>query len=136
MGRKVYDMSGGAWEYVAGYMPSPNDKSGFTTEELTNYSKYLDVYPSDSSIFTYNKRILGDAIGEMGPFYDYADKDGSRRLHNSWYNGISHFLSTSGSYFLRGGLRDHGGIAGQFSFLQYTGDVYGNLDSFRLVLAV
>ena len=132
----IYDMSGGAWEYVAGYMPSPNDKSGFTTEELTNYSKYLDVYPSDSSIFTYNKRILGDAIGEMGPFYDYADKDGSRRLHNSWYNDISHFLSTSGSYFLRGGPCDHGGIAGQFSFLQYTGDVYGNLDSFRLVLAV
>ena len=33
----IYDMSGGAWEYVAGYMPGSNDQSGFTLTELTTY---------------------------------------------------------------------------------------------------
>ena len=44
----IYDMSGGAWEYVAGYMPSSSDASGFTSTELTKYSKYLDIYSRNS----------------------------------------------------------------------------------------
>ena len=36
-------------------------------------SKYYDVYPNSNN---YNKRILGDATGELGPFYDEKDPDG------------------------------------------------------------
>ena len=57
----IYDMSGGAWEYVAGHMPSAKDLSGFTEEEITKYSKYFDLYSTNSSYISYNNRILGDA---------------------------------------------------------------------------
>ena len=130
----VYDMSGGAWEYVAGYMSSSSDASGFTSDELNTYSKYLDIYPSNSTITSYNNRILGDATGEMGPFYDYADNDGGSRYHNSWYEDRSYFIASSHPWFLRGGTYVYGVLAGQFYFYRYTGSIstYGG---FRLVLS-
>ncbi len=130
----IYDMSGGAWEYVAGYMSSSSDASGFTSDELNTYSKYLDIYPSNSTITSYNNRILGDATGEMGPFYDYADNDGGSRYHNSWYEDRSYFIASSHPWFLRGGTYVYGVLAGQFYFYRYTGSIstYGG---FRLVLS-
>ncbi len=131
----VYDMSGGAWEYVAGYRLSSNDKSGFTSTELTTYSKYLDLYPSNSDMTTYNNRILGDATGEMGPFYYYADKDGSNRRHNNWYGDYSDFINYTSPWILRGCYFYDGVIAGQFNFNRDSGDSRIN-HSFRLVLTV
>ncbi len=118
----IYDMSGGAWEYVAGYMPSPNDYSGFTESELTTYSKYLDLYPINSDI-SYNNRILGDATGEMGPFYN----------NRNWYKDHSLFIISIYPWFHRGGLYARGIIAGQFNFNRDTGDI-SNSNGSRLVL--
>ena len=48
----IYDMSGGSWEYVAGYKDGNLGSSGLTLEELNGiYKGYVDVYPSDSSIY-------------------------------------------------------------------------------------
>ncbi len=129
----IYDMSGGAWEYVAGYMPSSNDKSGFTSTELTTYSKYLDLYSANSTINSYNNRKLGDATGEMGPFYFYADKDNNKRYHNNWYGGYSYFVDSTYPWFHRGGSYMSGVLDGQFFFNGYTGGVYTNEGS-RFVL--
>ena len=131
----VYDMSGGAWEYVAGYMPSSSDASGFSASELTTYYKYLDLYPCNSDMTTYNNRILGDATGEMGPFYYYADKDGSNRRHNNWYGDYSDFINSTSPWILRGCYFYDGVIAGQFNFNRDSGDSRIN-HSFRLVLTV
>ncbi len=130
----VYDMSGGAWEYVAGYMPSSSDASGFSASELTTYSKYLDLYSANSTINSYNNRKLGDATGEMGPFYFYADKDNIKRYHNNWYGDNSNFVGSAGPWFARGGDYVNGVLAGRFYFLRYTGGVYTYGGS-RLVLA-
>ena len=130
----IYDMSGGAWEYVAGYMPSSSDGSGFSASELTTYSKYLDLYSANSTINSYNNRILGDATGEMGPFYFYADKYNNKLHHNNWYGDHSHFVGSTGPWFGRGGDYGHGVLAGQFHFDRYTGGVYAYGGS-RLVLA-
>ncbi len=110
----IYDMSGGAWEYVAGYRDGTIGSSGLTLEEIRNtYSKYIDVYASNSSVTTYSKRILGDATGEMGPFYgDY---------YNNWYNDYSPFVDSSYPWFLRGGGYSDGSGAGQFYFVSRTG---------------
>ncbi len=87
----IYDMSGGAWEYVAGYKDGDLGSSGLTMEELNGiYKGYVDVYPSDSSTSTYSKRILGDATGEMGPFYDYNNFNLS-----NWYPSYSFFVDTA-----------------------------------------
>ncbi len=131
----IYDMSGGAWEYVAGYRLSLNDKSGFTSTELITYSKYLDLYQANSETTSYNNRILGDATGEMGPFYFYADKDGSNRRHNNWYGDYSDFINYTSPWILRGCYFYDGVIAGQFNFNRDSGDSRIN-HSFRLVLTV
>ena len=120
----VYDMSGGAWEYVAGYMPSSSDASGFTSDELNIYSKYLDLYQANSETTSYNNRIVGDATGEMGPFYYYADNDNIIRYHNNWYSDNSYFISYIYPWFGRGGNHDASALAGQFNFGRGTGNVY------------
>ena len=139
----VYDMSGGAYEYMASYMDgygvqnSANTKvaSGFTAVELTTYAVYLDKYPNTSTITSGNNRILGDATGEMGPFYYYADKDGIKRYHNNWYADTSYFVDSTYPWFCRGGYYGHAVLAGQFGFNRNAGVVYTNFGS-RLVLAV
>ncbi len=129
----IYDMSGGAWEYVAGHMPSAKDLSGFTEEEITKYSKYFDLYSTNSSYISYNNRILGDATGEMGPFYYYADNDNIKRYHNNWYGDGSNFVDSYNSWFIRSGAYDYGVHSGQFYFFVHTGS--GNIGaSFRIVL--
>ena len=128
----VYDMSGGAWEYVAAY--SGIGSSGFTLSELTQYSKYFDVYSSNSTMTSWNNRILGDATGEMGPFYYYADKDELSRYHNNWYADHSVFIDSTFPWFFRSGLYVDGVRAGQFYFGRSLGD-FNDGGSFRLVLS-
>ena len=130
----VYDMSGGSWEYMASYRNNTYAKSGFDATSIATYNtKYFDVYNENSAKNTYNYRILGDATGEMGPFYYYADKDGNNRYHNNWYADISYFVDSSYPWFIRGGAYRDGVLAGQFGFDRYTGDA-GDYDGFRLVL--
>ncbi len=126
-------MSGGAWEYVAGYMPSSSDASGFTSDELITYSKYLDLYPNNSTMISYNNRILGDATGEMGPFYHYEDNEGVNRYYNNWYKESPGFVEHTYPWFVRGGIYSHGFLTGQFNFDGGTGGIYSHVAS-RIVL--
>ena len=70
----------------------------------------LDVYASNSDRTTYSKRILGDATGEMGPFYS------SGSYYNNWYNDYSRFVESSNQWFTRGGGYNYGSGADQFLF--------------------
>ncbi len=134
----IYDMSGGGWEYVAAYRKGSTDgnKSGFKEEEITTQISqgYIDEYAADSSTTTYNKRILGDATGEMGPFYQYFDRMGANRYHNSWYGDYAYFVDSSSPWFGRGENFVAGASAGQFQFGQGTGEGI-NGRGFRVVLA-
>ena len=131
----VYDMSGGAHEYMASYRKDTYGSSEFDATSLANYnSKYYDEYDANSGWTTHSKRILGDATGEMGSFYYYADKDGNNRQHNNWYADDSYFVSSSNPWFNRGGLYTLGVLAGQFHFGYDTGGADSNI-GFRLVFA-
>lgn len=128
-------MSGGSHEYMAAYVDGYGAKSsGFIESELTTYSKYLDKYSSTSTINSYNNRILGDATGEMGPFYNYADKDNVKRPHNNWYGDVPRFIDSYHPWFYRGGAYEGGIISGQFRFCKNTGASNIAVSS-RLVLA-
>ena len=130
----IYDMSGGAWEYMASLRSETYKNSGFDSSSLKAYnSKYYDVYDSSSEWTTYSKRILGDATGEMGPFYYYQDTDNNNRPHNSWYADGSYFVASSYPWFSRGGDCYCGVLAGQFYFLRDTGGA-DSLLGLRLVL--
>ncbi len=133
----VYDMSGGAYEYVSSYISGNTGNSGFDNDtDLTGkYKDYFDVYAADSSENSYDKRILGDATGEMGPFFAFKDSDNSDRNHNSWYADASYFVVVSHPWFRRGGNWNNGVLTGQF----YFGAGDGNVDTsvgFRLVLSI
>ena len=131
----VYDMSGGTFEYMAAYRKDTYGSSGFDATSLANYnSKYYDEYDANSGWTTHSKRILGDATGEMGPFYHYTEKDGTNYQHNNWYADISYFVYSSLPWFYRGGYYNYGVLAGQFCFGHYAGGAYSSL-GFRLVLA-
>lgn len=132
----VYDMAGGAHEYMASYIENNIGSSGLTLNEVTTtYKDYFDVYKSNSNTTTYNNCILGDATGEMGPFINYKDGDGTNRYHNRWYADNSHFVYSSDPWFSRGGNYYAGVLAGQFNFTRYTGGTYSHIAS-RLVLAI
>ena len=108
--------------------------SGFDATTLKAYnSKYYDEYSSLSDWTTYSKRILGDATGEMGPFYYYQDADNNSRSHNGWYDGDSGYVESSYPWFGRGGVYSYGVLADQFYFNRDAGDAYSYI-GFRLVL--
>ena len=130
----IYDMSGGAHEYMASLRNETYGSSGFDATTLKAYnSKYYDEYSSLSDWTTYSKRILGDATGEMGPFYYYQDADNNSRSHNGWYDGDSGYVESSYPWFGRGGVYSYGVLADQFYFNRDAGDAYSYI-GLRLVL--
>ena len=137
----IYDMSGGAWEYVMGYTTGATTVGGNSsiTSLYSNffsdsaYSKYWDKYTSTANT-NYNNRILGDATGEMGPFGSEKNPDGTSRNKSSWYKDFAYFTYSSYPWFVRGGLWYHGTVAGAFAFNYYVGGEY-TTNSYRIVLA-
>ena len=130
----IYDMSGGTNEYMASLRSETYGSSGFDATTLKIYnSNYYDVYDGSSELTKYSKRILGDATGEMGPFYYYQDADNVLRSHNSWYADESGINGYSEPWLFRGGNYNHGIIAGQFYFNPYAGGKHDYI-GFRLVL--
>ena len=137
----IYDMSGGAWEYVMGYTTGATTvggSSGITSlypNFFSNsaYSKYWDRYTSTVNT-NYNNRILGDATGEMGPFGSEKDSDNNTRYKSSWYKDHAWFANYSGNLLLRGGGWHDGTSTGVFAFNGNSGGTNTNI-SFRIVLA-
>ena len=134
----IYDMSGGVWEYVMGYTTASSTTDGnsgiislypeFFTD--STYTKYWDKYTSTIST-QFNYRLLGDATGEMGPFGNLADGNGTSKSRSSWYGDYAHFTFSSSSWFMRGGGIADGTIAGIFAFGPNNGS---SLVSYRIVL--
>ena len=130
----IYDMSGGSHEYLMAFIDSQFYKSGLSSSLLSSYSsKYYDIYSSTSSLSSYQNRILGDATGEMGPFFRYKESEGTYYQHDSWYSDTSHFVASNMPWFARGCAYNYGYLSGQFTFGRYTGD-QDSAFSFRIVL--
>ena len=137
----IYDMSGGAWEYVMGYTTGATTVGGTSGITIlysnffsdSSYSKYWDKYTSTINT-NFNNRILGDATGEMGPFGNEKDPDTGIRYRSSWYKDYAIFANSSGPWIERGGSWHHGNASGIFTFGTTPGGTYIN-DSFRIVLA-
>ena len=115
----IYDMSGGAWEYVAACLSGYTNK--LTSETDTDYiNKYIDVYSS------YNQTKYGDAVYETSSSSSNA---------NSWFNDYSNFVLSDYPVFVRGGHWSHGSGAGLFHFSYDSGNA-SSFSSFRPVCVV
>ena len=104
----VYDMSGGAFEYVMGNIVNSSgafysSNAGFSS---TPNAKYYDKYSYGTSITEYTRGKLGDATKEMAP-------TGST---GNWYSDYARFPNSSSPWFLRGGIFANGARAGAFYF--------------------
>ena len=138
----IYDMAGGAWEYVTGYTTGASTvggSSGITSIypdffNNSTYTKYWDKYTSTTNT-QYNNRILGDATGEMGSFGSEKDPDNNSRYKSSWYGDYAHFAYSSSPWFLRGGYWSNGTESGAFAFGTSSGTSYTSY-SFRVVLTL
>ena len=125
----VYDMSGGAWEYVMGNMNNSSNafyssNAGFATAPD---AKYYDSYKYDSSSYTSHARgKLGDATKETLTIFG--------NTSGGWYSDYAFFPSSSLSWFVRGGGYTFGANAGVFDFDYRTGRADGN-GSARAVLS-
>ena len=92
----VYDMSGGAWEYVMGNMVDSNgsfyiSESGFSSAPD---DKYYDKYTYDSSSTSHSRGKLGDAT-----------KETLRQIntgYGGWYGDYSAFVFQTRSLIARG----------------------------------
>ena len=135
----IFDMSGGAWEYVMGHwsdnLNEPTyENSGF---ESMPDAKYYDLY--DSSTFnsdgSHNTGYCtlatcgGHALKETA-IYDALDDWWT----SAWYNDYAYFVSSDSPWFMRGGFNvNDGADAGVFNFSIAYGTALGNY-SFRSVL--
>ena len=125
----IYDMSGGAWEYVMGVFADTNGKprsgysssynSGFTgmLKDGTTYtgitfpdSKYYNLYTGSS--------YTGHALTET----------------KKWYSDYADFVNSSDPWFIRGGGYGNGTFAGVFYFDNSNGNSHRNYSS-RLVIS-
>ena len=141
----IYDMSGGAYEYVMGNIVS-NDgttmMSGYSTSNNSGYTgiiygsgsyssytgsysypenKYIDKYSFGTSNTQRIRSKLGDALKEV-----YNGSYG-------WYSDSSFLARSSNPWFLRGGCYSDRSYAGVFG----SDNNYGNANSFdssRLVI--
>ncbi len=139
----IYDMSGGTGDFVAAYMDgygvtsSLGRSSGLLASDLSTYDKYFDKYSNKCSDTSYNMRILGDATGELGPFYYYREQNRTLYYHNSWYADYAKFIDSEYPWFVRGEPWDCGVLDGQMAFAAVDGTInLGGFVGFRLVLAV
>lgn len=106
----IYDMSGGAYEYVMGMQKASNgtiqyQSSGFNANNMVE-SKYYDLYEYGTSNSDYSRSKLGDATGET----------------RNWYSDYQSFIYSSFGWFVRGGNYSDGSNAGSFYFVDYGGD--------------
>ena len=101
----VYDMSGGAWEYVMGNMSSASgtsytyyaDSAGTNFTYSADTAKYLTPYAHGTDIYNqtaYNRGKLGDATAEVVAY--------KNSLRGGWNNNYTSF-PTSEPWFIRGG---------------------------------
>ena len=121
----IYDMSGGAHEYVMGYYSGASTTWGAASN--SNYagfssapdSKYYDDYTTTSALTACNGKVCyGHGLSET----------------NKWYGDYVGFVSAKFPWFIRGGLYNGSSNVGVFFFYGVGGDV-SNLYGFRSVLS-
>ena len=105
----IYDMSGGAREYVMGSYSKTIGSSDFTSSTFPE-DKYFNNYTGSS--------YTGHAVSETA----------------GWYSDYAYFVYTSRPWFVRGGYYNNSTDAGVFNFDNFNGNSY-SYNSSRIVIS-
>jgi len=140
----IYDMSGGAYEYVMGVIKG--------NESINPMSGSTDAYNSGFGGQIYNSGNYKDISGRSWPNFRYYDLYEFGTTHNdaaayaryksgdattetkSWNGDHTYFIDATSPWFVRGGGYSNGIDAGTFNFSRTAGRSVAN-NSFRPVLA-
>ena len=140
----VYDMSGGAYEYVMGVFAnsdgqlwsgySTSSNSGFTGLVGSSGTSYTGTAFPDSKYYDVYKASSGTTISALtacngGICYGH----GLSEVKN-WYGDLASFVSAGNPWFRRGGYYYNGADAGAFYFNSNTGNASSS-SGFRSVLS-
>lgn len=142
----IYDMAGGAWEYVASYVENGYVKELGADGAISNNNRYTygdvlikganktkfnyAVASTDNATNNYgvNKNKYGDAIYEVS-------SNSVSNWDDSWNAEFSQFPSADMPFMIRGGAYDNASLAGTYAFNVNGGEPATNC-SFRPVLVV
>ena len=154
----IYDMSGGAIDYVMGVMLYSDNQtpcSGTNAENNSGFNgpycfvsgtktdglnlpekKYYDSYAYSTVPRNFYRRILGDATGEMGPFEQrpFPNIYVPKREVNSWDNADSWMTYLFYPWVTRGGYFNEGNLTSILAFACFDGSASNY--SYRIVLSV
>ena len=114
----IYDMSGGAYDYVMGNEVNTSgtfysSSAGFTTSPLAKYYDKYSYNTNSSNQASVSRGRLGDATKEVTKAFS-----GST---GSWEGSYRYFPNSSNPWFVRGGSADYSYIYG----VTYSYDDYG-----------
>ena len=131
----VYDMSGGAEEYVMGNMVNSSGNFYSSQSGLSSSldSKYYNSYTYGTNNTTHGRGKLGDATKET--LKTFGSTSGG------WYSDETYFLefytvmSSGYSWLSRGGYYSKGNSAGLFGFISFNGNL-GFCTSARSIICV
>ena len=153
----IYDMSGGAIEYVAAYVTTVRPEGNtiayyadvstvITNLKNSSNAKYVDVYEADNTVEAdssantaakrvahYAKLVNGDKILKYGDAAFETSYSGTGST--SWQKDYSYFPHSLNPVFMRGGSCSSGSDAGMFCFSSNKGSSYSFI-GFRPVFVV
>lgn len=118
----IYDLSGGTWEWTAGYIAPTSgsyiDNGGRLKENNTNSNQYKSKYVGTSSTNTnnYNETDNQTRIGEA-----IWETSNSGSGSTSWNGDYSSFVYSSVPFSIRGGGFGDASSAGVFDFNSFAG---------------
>ena len=113
----IYDLSGGAYEYVPAYYNGSGSLSNGSSFANGTSDEFSTAYTETSASSAYKP---GDATYET----------------SGWHGDGAYFVDSNRPFFLRGGLYFDGSGAGVFDFYYSSYGGAGDYDSFRMCLAV
>ena len=112
----VYDMAGGAWEYVTGIYAGATSNNNRSKLWDSNNSKYVEKYTETTGSqenYYGNTTKYGDAI--------YETSNSGYSYTGSWDSSISYFPKSGYPVICRGGRAYSNSLAGVFAFGYDTG---------------
>ena len=128
----IYDLSGGLWEWTAGYIETTGNFETYAGSLKGESTKYKTKYAGNASseeqnyLASLNITRVGEAIWETSV---------AGAGDTSWNKDYSYFMNVNYPFSLRGASYSYGTSSGIFAFSRYGGSCY-NIVGFRSVLVV
>ena len=134
----IYDMAGGAWEYVTAYVD--NDSTQVKTYGTGLVGKYANIYIASSQDDKVSTEDTGGTMSKAN-YNENLDKKGDVMIETStsgvgstsWGGDYSYFPFGGCPFVLRGGVFNDSSAAGVFAFYRTGGGGYDG-SGFRVVL--